>query len=58
MNVRKLFTLCAALMIALVAFTACGGGGSYPDTPITMMVPYRAAGGTDTQARVIAKVMA
>ena len=56
MNVRKLFTLCAALMIALVALTACGGG-SYPNKPITMMVPYRAGGGTDTQARVIAKVM-
>ena len=52
---KKLLVVLLAL-IGATLLAACGGG-SYPNKPITMMVPFRAGGGADTQARVIATVM-
>ena len=55
MNLKKL-SLLAVMMVATALMAACGGA-SYPSGPITMMVPFRAGGGTDTQGRVIAAEM-
>ena len=50
-------------MIALVlAAAAClpvtAGAASYPERPVTLVVPYAAGGGADTAARIIAKKLA
>ena len=55
MNLKKLM-LVAILVVATMLSAACGGG-AYPSGPITMMVPFRAGGGTDTQGRVLAAEM-
>lgn len=56
MSLKKLSLLAVLVMVAGV-LAACGGGAEYPSGPITMMVPFRAGGGTDTQARVLAVEM-
>ncbi len=55
MNLRKMMFL--AIVVIATALSAACGGGSYPSGPVTMMVPFRAGGGTDTQGRVIAAEM-
>lgn len=43
------------LLVTLMALTACGGAeADYPDSAITMMVPFREGGGTDRQGRTLA----
>lgn len=59
MNIRRSISLVAMLIGALV-LSACvplAEEGSYPSEPITMIVPFRAGGGTDTQARTLAALM-
>ncbi|MEM7533990.1 MAG: tripartite tricarboxylate transporter substrate binding protein [Chloroflexota bacterium] len=55
MNSRKniLFVL---LLLSTLILSACIDA-TYPARPITMMVPFRAGGGTDTQGRVLAERM-
>lgn len=55
MNLKKMMYL--AIFVIAAMLTAACGGGSYPSGPVTMMVPFRAGGGTDTQGRVIAAEM-
>ncbi|MEM7801246.1 MAG: tripartite tricarboxylate transporter substrate binding protein [Chloroflexota bacterium] len=55
MSLKKM-SLMVVLLITAILVTACGGG-EYPAGPITMMVPFRAGGGTDTQGRVLAAEM-
>jgi tripartite-type tricarboxylate transporter receptor subunit TctC len=47
--------------VCLAAFTvwlnACGRSSTYPNRPITMIVPWAAGGGTDAIARVIASAI-
>ena len=46
----------SALILSLI-LAACGGGGQYPNRPLTMIVPWAAGGGTDSVARIIASLM-
>ncbi|MEM7118112.1 MAG: tripartite tricarboxylate transporter substrate binding protein [Chloroflexota bacterium] len=43
-------------LVMLLGLAACGGG-EYPTQPITLMIPFRAGGGTDTQGRILAEHM-
>jgi tripartite-type tricarboxylate transporter receptor subunit TctC len=56
-----LFTLAAALGVFAPAATILSGTsaaqGSYPNRPVTMLVPAAAGGPSDTVARLIAEVM-
>jgi tripartite-type tricarboxylate transporter receptor subunit TctC len=52
MSRRSIVPLLLTLVLA-----ACGGGGAYPNRPITMIVPWAAGGGTDSVARIIAGLM-
>ncbi|MEM7346554.1 MAG: tripartite tricarboxylate transporter substrate binding protein [Chloroflexota bacterium] len=52
----KKYIIGLVVIVGSMILAACGGG-SYPNKPITMMVPYRAGGGADTQARIIAAAM-
>jgi len=54
-------------MVAMLALAGCvqvgsapggvGDGSDYPNKPITMVIPYNAGGGTDTQARALIPTM-
>lgn len=58
-----LLTLIAVTTLILAGCVQVGtapgdaGGSSYPDKPITMIIPYNAGGGTDTQARALIPTM-
>lgn len=59
MKIRRSILLVATLVGALV-LSACvpiAEEGSYPSEPITMIVPFRAGGTTDSQARTLAALM-
>ena len=54
------------LLAGLALTVAAGGGltvsdaafaGAYPEKPVTLVVPYRAGGSTETMARVFAKAL-
>jgi tripartite-type tricarboxylate transporter receptor subunit TctC len=51
------FRFLAALLAAVLALAACGGGRDYPSRPVTIVVPWGAGGGTDAVARMIASLM-
>lgn len=65
MNRRiSVLTLAAVAMLVLAGCVEVGtapagsdGASNYPNKPITMIIPYNAGGGTDTQGRALAKVM-
>jgi tripartite-type tricarboxylate transporter receptor subunit TctC len=52
MNFKTLFTALAALSLSAAALAQ----GSYPERPITMIVPYPAGGATDVQMRSLSNV--
>ena len=61
MNGRVYRALCVvALLLAVTGFVFAGGegeeagGATYPDRPITVIVPWGAGGGTDTITRIFA----
>ena len=45
------------LLVALCCFSASAIAETYPDRPITLVVPYAAGGPTDTVARIISETM-
>ncbi len=53
---RRLFSLTLA-SLAVVASASSFAQSSYPDRPITMIVPWGAGGGTDAVARILASLM-
>ncbi|MGE0238656.1 MAG: tripartite tricarboxylate transporter substrate-binding protein [Parvibaculaceae bacterium] len=52
---KKLLTLFAAA--TMLAFAGNAGAQSYPERPITIVVPFAAGGPTDTVTRLVADVM-
>lgn len=46
-----------SLLTALICFSQPAVSQSYPDRPITMIVPYAAGGPTDTVARIVSETM-
>lgn len=46
-----------AVMITIFSINLPVFAGSYPEKPITMVVPYRAGGSTETMAQVFSKVL-
>ncbi len=67
---RSRLGLTAGMAATSLLLAACGGGGGgtdqaggaapegYPDSPVTIIVPFSAGGPTDTVTRLIAKPMA
>ncbi|MBT5664460.1 MAG: tripartite tricarboxylate transporter substrate binding protein, partial [Rhodospirillaceae bacterium] len=53
---RNVSLALAAIGMA-TAMTATPVLAEYPERPITLMIGYKAGGGTDTVGRVLAKVM-
>ena len=45
----------AASAVAAVALSALPAQAEWPEGPITMLIGYKAGGGTDTKGRVLAK---
>jgi tripartite-type tricarboxylate transporter receptor subunit TctC len=54
---RILRGLAAGAIATLVLPIAMAMAGSYPDRPITLIVPWGAGGGTDATARIIASIL-
>ena len=46
-----------AATVAIPGFSAMGQAAEYPSRPITLIIGYKAGGGTDTVGRVMAKAM-
>lgn len=59
MKNKGLLRLVAALFATALIATACGGDAAddYPESAITMMVPFREGGGADRQGRALAAVL-
>lgn len=51
---RKVISSCAVVAMLLSVPTLAG---SYPDRPVTIVVPFEAGGSTDVSARVVAKAL-
>ncbi len=57
MSGKKVMVAVLALVLLVLILSACGTQGSAPDFPtknITIVVPYKAGGGFDLQARLVA----
>jgi tripartite-type tricarboxylate transporter receptor subunit TctC len=54
---RRRFLGCAATAAALPVLSRLAAADTYPSRPITMVVPFAAAGGTDILARILAERM-
>ena len=55
MSQRTVLALLVALTVLCVTGLSQVMAGQYPEKPITIIVPYKPGGGTDTNARVIEK---
>jgi tripartite-type tricarboxylate transporter receptor subunit TctC len=60
---RRIVILSVALIMVLTTFIGCGksaeekGEDFYNGKTVTLVIPYRAGGGTDTQGRVLARYL-
>ena len=54
---HSLSTFLIALLIFIPVATVSVSASEFPSKPVTMIVPYRAGGSTDTMARVLAKAL-
>ncbi len=50
---QKTWALLTLAMIAAILLSGCGGGGNYPEKPITLIVHSSAGGGSDLFARTL-----
>lgn len=57
MMTRKLFSIAAAIAIT-GSFTASAYAAEYPSKPITMIIPWKPGGTTETMGQVLSKAMA
>jgi tripartite-type tricarboxylate transporter receptor subunit TctC len=53
----KSIAAAVAMAVAAVSGAAVPAQAEYPEKPVTMVVPYRAGGSTETMARVLAKAL-
>lgn len=51
------FVVALALVVAAALFSAAPASAAFPDKPLTVIVPYKAGGSTDTMIRVFAKAL-
>ncbi|MGI9480378.1 MAG: tripartite tricarboxylate transporter substrate binding protein [Hyphomicrobiaceae bacterium] len=58
MTMIKKTALTAAAVLATFAVTGTAQATKWPTGPITMLIGYKAGGGTDTKGRVLAKILA
>ncbi|MDL2297649.1 tripartite tricarboxylate transporter substrate binding protein [Synergistaceae bacterium OttesenSCG-928-D05] len=55
---RKFVVLVAVLLISLFSASACfANAEKWPEKPITMLIPFATGGGTDFNARLVAKIL-
>lgn len=60
MKTKKLITNLIIPLISILGFAAIpltAIADNFPTKPVTLVVPYRAGGGTDTMARILAKAL-
>ena len=60
MNLKLLRTFLKISLFGFLCFTMVphnAFSGKFPEKPVTLVVPYRAGGGTDTMARILAKAL-
>ncbi|MGI9356506.1 MAG: tripartite tricarboxylate transporter substrate binding protein [Rhizobiaceae bacterium] len=55
---KKTTLLAAAAAVAALGVTSTAQSAEWPSGPITMLIGYKAGGGTDTKGRVLAKILA
>ena len=58
MTLIKKTALTAAAVLATFAVTGTAQATKWPSGPVTMLIGYKAGGGTDTKGRVLAKILA
>lgn len=58
MTMIKKTALTAAAVLAAFGVTGAAQSAEWPTGPITMLIGYKAGGGTDTKGRVLAKILA
>ena len=58
MTMIKKSALAAAAVLATFAVTGTAQATKWPTGPVTMLIGYKAGGGTDTKGRVLAKILA
>ena len=56
--IKKTALTAAAVVLAAFGVTSAAHEAEWPTGPITMMIGYKAGGGTDTKGRVLAKILA
>ena len=54
----KTLTIVAAVTVLATAWIGAPADAAFPDKPLTVVVPYKAGGSTDTMIRVLAKALA
>ena len=56
--IKKTTLIAAAAALAAISVTGTAQATKWPTGPITMLIGYKAGGGTDTKGRVLAKILA